>query len=165
MHFYSTDVSHDDARVLCVLRSLIIPAPRLVPEKAVSPYALDERAALREVLEAIDAGARRPLRFYLGSALAPTADERAVLCLLADGQAACHILCDQALQNLQRRAEWLVRCSFVDATVTATLEAGARLFELGIILSSASAPEFASGAASTCEEGKRDFYVIEAAAG
>lgn len=135
MQTFSSALTKADFTVLGLMRSLLIPAPSLVPETIASPYARNERDALRGLLHAIDAGARRHFHFRLGSALAPTADERAVLSLLADAQAACERIDNTASQNLVRRAEWLVRHSSVAVVTQQAREAGAQLQESGITLS------------------------------
>ena len=131
----TSDLSRNDARVIFAMRAIVIPGPCIVPREAFSSYAFDEREAMQGFLKAIDRGARRRLNFYLGSACAPTADERACLSLLADGQIACQTTNSKAWENVRRRAEWLVRQSSVYAVADAACEAAARLVEGGVYLS------------------------------
>lgn len=84
-------------------------------------------AGLTAFWTAVDAGARRKLTFLMGSCSHATADEIALLHLLADAQ-------HEKIDACGMRARWLGRGSHTQQIVDAALEAAAGLLEMGVEL-------------------------------
>ena len=84
-------------------------------------------AGFKTFLKAVDAGARRQLTFMMGSCSHVTADEMALLNLLADAQNENIVAC-----NI--RARWIAKAPYTDSIVDAAREAAAGLLEIGVEL-------------------------------
>ena len=84
-------------------------------------------AGFTAFLKAVDAGARRKLTFMMGSCSHVTADEMALLNLLADAQ-------NENIAVCKIRARWLAKAAHTDNIVAAALEAAAGLLEIGVEL-------------------------------